>query len=134
MANTQKSEVQTYSQYLYGTNKYDEVFPDLANLGKVQLDKDYFVLMGIASSTSTWTWVGIGALATFVSVVSFGSGAPAAGALVATVAAGGVVGGTILAPVARSSESGNKFLLPWLIEANSKNYDDLGCKNMVSLS
>jgi hypothetical protein len=131
MASLKKENGETYTEYLYDTNNFEEFFLD-TNGGVVNLDKQYFALMGIASSTSTWTWAGIGAAAVVVGTVTAGTGGVAV--LAVAAGSGAVVGATALAPVAKWSESGNKFVLPWLIEVNSEEYEQIGCSKITTLS
>ena len=127
---TGKSE--TYSKYIYGTNDFSKQYK--GDFGEVNLDKQYYSLMGITSDVSTLTWVGAGLAAGAVTYFTGGLG-------LAVIAASGVTtGGLVLSPLSatdtkgilvapvKKGESGNDFILPSLVEVNSPQFDSLGCQ------
>ncbi len=125
---------ETYSDYLYEGINPLEMYS--GNLGKINLDKEYYVVMGVTSEVSTLSWVGVGAAtvagAVFLLPVTVGGAfSISASALILSGTAGGTAG-AFIAPVIESS--GRDYLRPWLVETNSEKFSKLKCDEIVTLA
>jgi len=125
----------TYLEYLYKTQDLSEIWKE--DFGKINLDKQYYVMMGITSKISTLGWIGvgtaIGAGATFFLTLS---PITIPGGIIATIVMGAVVGGTggiFVAPILEG-ESGNEYLSPTIIEVNSEQFNELKCSSIKTLA
>jgi len=129
MKNNKYSNGQTYLYYLFKTNNLNQI--SRGDFGKVNLDKEYYSLLGIKSTTSTWAFLGIGAGTIILSFTPL----EIPGALIA----GGIAfattgtGQSLLAPVVHGS-SGNDFIAPSLIQVNSPEFDALKCEEIKTSS
>lgn len=134
------TEEKTYTEYLYGTNDLEALSGGLP-YGKINLDKQYFILTGMTSDVSTLGWAAIGAGAliggTIYTVATGGTGLIAGVLAVGVAGVGGaaVGGGTayFVAPIIEDW-MGNKQISPSLIEANSKEFDNLKCEEIATRS
>ncbi|MCX6749606.1 MAG: hypothetical protein NTW17_02580 [Candidatus Pacearchaeota archaeon] len=124
-----------YLYYLYDLNNLEGLEEGL-NLGSINLDKQYYVMMGITSDVSKLKWAA-GAAVLTVAGVFF---APIAGGVFAigwgAAAASGVAGGGIgtLIAFAKEGGSGNQYTRPSIVETNSQEFEGLGCKSITTLS
>lgn len=136
---------ETYSEYIYGTNNFSKEYK--GDFGKVNLNKQYYSLIGITSDVSTLGWVGIGAGLATASLLTGGIGALSFSAVAITSTTGGAIGGLVFSPIAGSisrtdgatlvapvkkEESGNDFVLPSLIEVGSQQFNALGCQEIAN--
>jgi len=140
LANTNMSDKGiSYLEYLSGIKGSQEIKSTLSagnsNFGKINLGKQYYIMMGVVSQVSALKWVlfGVGVGAGLgVIVFTGGAGTPVVLALgigAATGAAGGYFAGTVV-----KGESGDTYMPPTLIEANSADYQALKCKDIKTLA
>ncbi|NCN51676.1 hypothetical protein GW931_01560 [archaeon] len=141
---TKRADGQTYLDYLNLRNFLSSYSGDY---GKINLDKQYYSLMGITSDVSTWGWIwrigaGAGLVAGGLALTpltggasGFGAAALLTGAKVAV--AGGVVtgltGGVLVAAVVRG-QSGNEYVPSWIVEVNSPEFKALNCDQILTSS
>jgi hypothetical protein len=125
----------TYWDYLYEKGSLEEIEANLNqagnsySLGTINLDKQYYVTMGIISKTSLKPWMGAvagGLVAAGLTVISGGT----ALFVLATVTVGAGAGGAgaYLGQLV-VGESEQQYLHPAIIEASS-DFDKLKCKNV----
>jgi hypothetical protein len=128
MTNHNYTDGQTYAEYLYGTNNLTKLYEN--NLGKVNLNSQYYSLMAITSDVSTLGWIGAGAA---LGVVGFATGGLGftVGAIVVGTTVGGT-GGAVLAPIV-DGLSGNQYIPPSLIQVGDE-YNSLNCDDVSTLS
>lgn len=118
----------TYTEYLFGTNDLNALSSQSnGNFGEVDLNFQYYSLIGAYSKVHFWSWALIGAGA--LPLVVFG--AP----LVATIIVGAAVagGGYFLAPVITGA-SGNEYIPPSLIKVGSNEFTGLKCSEITTRS
>lgn len=95
---------------------------------KIDLSKQYFILMGIYSEVGAEQWAAGGAGIGFVAgSLIFG---PIGGI------AGGIIGGigSFFVGLAVNGDSGFDYMIPTIIEANSEDYDQLNCASIKTLA
>jgi len=144
LSKTEYSNGQTYSDYL---NLREFISKYSGDYGKINLDKQYYSLMGITSDVSTWGWIWkIGAVAGLVAgglalspltggASGFGAAALILGAKAAVIGGTvvGVTGGILVAPTIRGL-NGNEYIPAWIIEVNSPEFDALECEGISTSS
>lgn len=130
---------ETYLSYLYGTNDLvrikEEFDQQNVGFGSIDLDKQYYIMMGITSEVSKLQWaiVGAGTVATIAFLPIAGTGwGIGFGLAVASGAVGGT-GGSLLGFMVEGL-SGNEYLSPSVIEVNSQEFEDLDCESIITLS
>jgi len=148
----------TYSEYFFGTkdlNKLKEMALNqkgVGTFGVMDLNKQYFVLMGITSEVGKLSWIlsggSIGTIGTVIGVLAFSSN-PIGWVSGAIILGGISVGGGIGAIVSEVSNSinpeisaivvngkgiNNKFMAPTIIEANSDKFKSLNCASVSTLA
>lgn len=130
---------ETYLSYLYGTDDLSEIKSILneqgVNFGPIDLDKQYYAMMGITSEVSTlgWALVGTGAALSVALLPITGTGWGIGFGVAVMTGAGGATGGSLLG-IMVDGLSGNEYLSPSIIEANSQEFEALGCKSITTLS
>ncbi len=131
----------TYLDYLSGLKGSQEIKSTLAtnnaNFGKINLGKQYYIMMGVVSEVSALKWVavGVGGGAIIAIVILTGGGAaPLVVALGAAGGAGAGGAGGYLAGTMFTGQTGNLYVSPTIIEANSKDYEALNCKDIKTLA
>lgn len=129
----------TYLSYLYGVNDLSGLKTKLSsnnlNFGKINLDKQYYSLMGITSDVNTLGWaasVGGVALAVAFTPLVGGAWGLGVGLAVASGTAGGVAGSLI--SVVIKGVSGKDYISPSLIEPNSPEMKALNCQEISTSS
>jgi len=130
---------QSYLDYIVGVKSSQEIKSTLQNsnsdFGKINLEKQYYIVMGTVADVSVLKWVlfGVGAGAgVAVIVLTAGTGTPVVIALalgVTTGGAGGYFAGTMV-----KGTSGSSYMTPTIIEANSKDFEALNCKDIKTLA
>jgi len=130
---------ETYLDYLVGLKSSSEIKSTLqntnSNFGKINLEKQYYIVMGTVSKVGVLKWIGVGVLSGVgiaVIILTAGAGTP----VVLTVALGAGAGGTggYFAGTAIQGSSGSTYMTPTIIEANSKDFEALGCKDIKTLA
>lgn len=130
---------ETYLSYLYGTDDLSEIKSILneqgVNFGPIDLDKQYYAMMGITSEVSTlgWALAGTGAVLSIALLPIAGTGWGIGFGIAVMTGAGGATGGSLLG-IMVDGLSGNEYLSPSIIEANSEEFEALGCKSITTLS
>jgi len=128
----------TYVQYL-GIEEYVE--NPGADVGKINLNEQYFAMIGLTSDVSTLGWiaaVGSGA-AVVVGGLALAPIAGSAGIVSSLIWSGGAgtvgatAGGLAVAPIIRSSFESD-MIPPSLIEVGSEQYNALGCEDLTTSS
>lgn len=121
----------SYLEYLNGLKNANAIEERLkqnsSEFGKINLAKQYYVIMGIFSETGLVQWalsgVGVGMI---IGGIVGGPVGIIIGGVVGGV--GGHYAGTIV-----EGESGNKYISPELVEANSEDFDELRCASIKTL-
>ena len=124
----------TYSEYLVKTENLLQIHE--GGFGKINLENQYYVLMGIKSKVSKEKWIGGGAAAgvVFLGVLSVVSAPVSVGIISSILYAGaGAATGNFFAAIVEG-ESGNQYISPTVIEVNSEEFKDLNCKSIVTLA
>ncbi|MCR4327354.1 MAG: hypothetical protein NUV46_02115 [Nanoarchaeota archaeon] len=131
MANERRSDGRTYLSYL----GLDGLEKHSGDFGKVNMENQYYSLMGITSDVSTLGWIGIGAGTAAALVLSpFTGPAVTIVSVVGLLTVGaGATAGALVAPVIEGS-SGQQFIPPSLIEVNSQEFKDLKCETITTAS
>jgi len=131
----------SYLEYLAGLKNSQTIEDTLrqsnSQFGKpIQIDKQYYVMMGILSKVGLEKWGGVGAA---------GGAATTIGAILLTVGTGGlalipigigtVVGGGIgyFVGTIFAGSSGNNYLSPTIIESNSADFASLNCSSIKTI-
>ncbi len=117
------SSSQSYAQYFYKTNQIQN------NFQNVNLDHQYYSLMGIKSKTDKVTWAFIGGAVFVAGALTGGAGWVIGGIALAT----GGAAGYFIAPVVQG-DSGNYYISPSLIEPNSPEMKALNCQEISTSS
>lgn len=128
-------EDMSYLDYLVGLKDSKEIELTLqdgdSDFGKINLENQHYVVMGITSDINTLGWTILGAVGGAVIIVfTAGTGTPiviAVGAIAGAVL--GHFGGTMM-----QGESGDYYLHPIIIEANSADFEKLGCVDIKTLA
>jgi len=140
LKNNNYSEDEKYLAYLYGTNDLAKIQTELKkqniDFGSIEITKQYFVMMGITSEIDKLSWIiAVGGAIALTPLVGGGWLLGGLTAINTAVIGGGAgaIGGSALAFVVRGV-SGNDYIPPAIIEANSEEFNDLGCKDITTLS
>ena len=132
---------ETYLEYLYGEEDITKIKNLLATqnveFGLININNQQYIMMGITSQVSKWSWIGVGAVtavsgAIVVALLPVGSGValPALGMLVKASIGGAAIG--TMGGFIREGLSGNDYLSPTIIEVNSEEYKALKCKSITT--
>ena len=133
----------SYLGYLYAIDDMQTVRNILSeqgvNFGEINLNQEYYAMVGIISEKSTFKrvllGVGVGAVvvagALLTPITGGASLVSTAGILFTT--GGAVAGGSIMG-FTGEGPTGEKFLKPMLIEVNSEEFRDLDCKSIETLA
>lgn len=121
----------SYLDYLVGLKTSQTIESSLqtgnAQFGKINLGKQYYVLMGIFSKVGIENWVG--------SAAAVGAGVGLIAGPVGFIIGGAIGGaGGYLLGTAASGDSGYPYLSPTIIEANSKDFSSLNCSSINTLA
>ncbi len=126
-----------YLDYLSGVNAQEiraTLQSSKTDFGVINLGKQYFIVMGEVSDVSVLKWIGAGVLAgagVAAIILTAGAATPAVVAIGTGAAAGGT-GGYFIGTTIKSGSS--TYMTPVIIEANSKDYESLGCKNIKTVA
>lgn len=117
----------SYLEYLYGLNSVQKMEESLksknSDFGKITLEKQYYIVMGISSKVGAEGWAVAGGIAGAI------LGGPI-GIIIGAVAGG--VGGPMLGTVVQGEDKA--YLSPTIIEANSAAFDSLQCASIKTLA
>ncbi len=149
LAKTEMSEDLTYSEYLFGTDDIQSLKLSIVNnekntegvgsFGTIELDKPYFVVMGITSRVeNTYVWIGAGLVVlAFATPVGWIGGAiliaSGTSAIVIGADAAKLIQPEIAGIIVEGDGVKNKFLAPTIVEANSDKFELLECKDVMTL-
>ncbi len=141
---------ETYAEYFFGTNDItglknqvlgmEDNEKDVGTFGTIDLDEQYFVVMGITSEIgNTYKLIGAGVVVlAFLTPIGWVGGAVVVSAGIGTTVVGDDVAELfepkIAAIVVKGDGVENSFMAPTLIEAKSETFEILNCKDIVSLS
>lgn len=151
LENTPVSEgSETYLEYFYRNPSLEDIkngiLGDVENeesivtFGTIDLDEQYFVMMGITSEIGrTYKLIGIGvAVLAFATPIGWVGGAILIGTGVGTVAVGEDIAarfekkvGAIMIP---GDGVDNWFMAPTIIESKAETFNVLNCKNIMTLT
>ena len=112
---------------MYGNKDVFETYQE--DFGKINLDNQHYIVMGITSEISKLKWLGIGAVGGLILAPFLGVGT-IVGAII--VVAGGV-GGNFVGIIVEGA-SGNEYLSPSIVEVNSDKFKSLDCKSVTTLA
>jgi len=130
---------ETYLNYLYGTNDLNGLKERFSSqgveFGSLDLNKQYYVMMGITSEISKLTWaaIGVGTVAAIVFTPVIGGAWGISLGVAAIAGAGGGAGGYFVGILVEGL-SRNEYLSPSIIEVNSEEFRTLGCSSITTLS
>ena len=137
------SEGKSYLKYFFdldSVNQLEESFSEEGTFENFNLEKQYFVMMGIFSEVGVWKWIlGVGAggavIATGIILAPFTGGVSAV-ASASIIASSSVVGGVAgkFIGTAVKGDSGYDFLAPTIIEINSEKISALHCEDILTLA
>lgn len=150
----------TYSQYMFNADNFDDLKNGLTSkagkqvkFGTIEIEKPYFIVMGITTEVNEITWALGGAVIVGAGVLTAGliyvplsvlaiPGITFTGVLIGEVAGGAIglgakeiselVSPEISAILVEGGEVENKFMAPTIIEADSKKFNLLECKEILS--
>ncbi len=136
----------TYLNYLLGLKNAQVIQATLeanrSSFGTIDLNKQYFVVMGIFSKVGLLGWAAVGAGAGAGIAVALVLSPVTGGATLASIPGiiiissgivGGVTGGYMIG-TAVNGESGHEYLSPTIVEANSNDFNSLKCASIQTLS
>jgi len=134
-------EDKTYLSYLYDTNDLNGLRTELNNqnieFGPIDMAQQYYIMMGITSDVNVLGWtVGVAGLvvgAVLLAPITGGIGSITLIAATVSAGAGGAFGATFSTLIVKGL-SGNEYLSPSIIQANSPEFEGLGCKSITTLS
>ncbi len=152
-------EANTYLDYLIGGKNLEAIKKeasekhDVNTFGNIELEKQYFVLTGITSDVSLWTWAGSGAglggIVTFGTAVIgtiFLTSNPIGWVTGIAIVGGGAGVGTGVGKIVDAIDPeisvisvggrgiDNQFMAPTIVEANSEKFDALNCEEILTLA
>jgi hypothetical protein len=133
----------TYLEYLNAVSDMSEIHQ--GEFGEIDLNSQYYVMMGIKSEISAWRNViigaaGVGVLAAVIVAAPISGPALALfsvkGVIITGIGAGVGAGAGAYVGTLGEGDSGNEFLLPTLIEVNSEIFKSLdeACDEIVTLA
>ena len=146
-------EGETYKEYIFGDLNLEEFKQELSNeansgisFGTIDIGKQYYVVMGINSDSTKFSWIIHGTLIGGIAVVGLATaGIGSAGFL--AVLAGEVAGGSlgaatfgiadllepeIIAITLEGEGVSNTFMAPTIQEINPDKFDELNCKEVIT--
>ncbi|VVB83245.1 Uncharacterised protein [uncultured archaeon] len=127
-----------YLEYLTGVTISHSIITAVkdgsADLGKINLNNQYYIMTGIFNKVSILTWIGGGVAvggAIGVAIVSGGASIPLTLAIIGGSTIGGTAGYFIGTKV--KGPSGNDYIPPTLIGANSEDFNKLKCASIKTI-
>ena len=139
LANTNASGKDiSYLDYLVGikdSNALEQSLKDNSkDFGKINLNSQYYIVMGMFSKVGVTTWIAGGVAAgvgVALAIVTGGASIPVTVAIIG----GGTIGGTAgyFIGTTVKGESGNDYLSPTIIEANSADFNALKCASIKTI-
>ncbi len=143
---------QTYAEYFFGTKNIASLVSEISvsegneegisTFGKIHLDENYFVMMGITSQIGNkYKW--IGGVAVVVGILTLPFTAVGGAIILVSGVVTGVVGDDlaeklynpkIVALIVEGEGIDNEFMAPTIIEASPEAFRLLNCKDIVTLS
>lgn len=128
----------SYLEYMTGIKDSTSIEQSLRDnskdFGKINLNKQYYIVMGIFNQIGIATWIAGGVVAgagVALAIVTGGASIPLTVAIIGGGAIGGGAGYFIGTTV--KGESGQNFLSPTIIEANSADYESLKCASIKTI-
>jgi len=129
----------SYLDYLVGLKSSKAISDTLkannSNFGTINLDKQYYIMMGIFSKVGVVKWVAGGVAiggAVALAVFTAGVASPLSVLIVSGVVGGGA-GGYFIGTTIKG-DSGYDYLSPTIVEANSADVDKLRCASIKTLA
>ncbi|MDD5012156.1 MAG: hypothetical protein PHQ66_00710 [Candidatus Nanoarchaeia archaeon] len=123
----------TYLDYLVGLKNSQAIEDTLTTnqsaFGKININKQSYVVMGTISKVSVVQWAVAGAGIAVLAVVTAGAAIP----VVLVVGAAGGVGGHFIGTII-DGVGGQSYLSPTIIEANSADFNSLKCESIQTLA
>ena len=145
----------TYSEYIFGTKDMNSLRQEVlkkygtgATFGKIDLGKQYFVVMGITSETNNWKWLSgagavvggvvVGAITVFSGPVGWIAGITIVGGGATVGAGAGIFADAHDVEIAAIPLEGrgipNRFIAPTILEVNSEKFNSFNCEEIVTYS
>jgi hypothetical protein len=138
LSETNISEGETYLYYLTNIDNISLIEQtlksDSKSFGKISLDKQQYIVMGITSKVGVLTWIGTGVVAGVgigLAVITGGASIPATVAIIGGATVGGTAG--YFAGTTIRGETGQQFLTPIIVEAESNKFKALDCTRINTL-
>jgi hypothetical protein len=131
-------EEESYLTYLTGATKVSQIESSLrkegGEFGIIELNKQYFVMMGIYSQVGVWKWAGAGVVVASLIAAPFTGGASLgiSALILGGAATAGGAGGYFIGTAVKGNGVDNEFLKPVIIPANSKVFDSFDCKDIIT--
>jgi len=120
----------TYLEYFVGTRDISKI-SEGREFGEIDLNKQYYVLMGISSDTDYSKWgIGVGGVVGAALLVPFIGGLSLVSVvgILSTSGTGYYLGSIV------EGESGDKYLEPIIIGVGSKEFNETQCKEIITFS
>jgi hypothetical protein len=144
LSETNISQDQTYAEYLFKTNDISELKrqsseDESATFGTIELDKQYFNVMGITSELKGTFWKGVIGAAVGIGIVVFTPFTVPVGITVGALVfsaseAGEYFPPEILAITVEGDGVDNEFMAPTIVEADSDKFKALNCYDIKTLA
>ncbi|MBU4308233.1 MAG: hypothetical protein KJ566_00350 [Nanoarchaeota archaeon] len=143
LVNENYTSEKTYAEYLFGIN-YEEILKEqqkIASFGTINLENQFFVVMGITSEVGTfYKWLGGGIVVVGTIGVIFTPLKWVAGSVIVGGVGTGLGGKTIAdlfnpeiaAIVIDGNGIANQFMAPTIVEANSDKFKALNCHEILT--
>ena len=132
----------TYAEYILGTRDIDGLKQEISrskdnpegisSFGEIEIGKQYFLVMGITSGTSTFKWVLVATATVPLTIFSGGIAGIelAAGAMLIS----GHTSPHIGAIIVEGKGIKNEFMAPTIVEADPEQFEELKCGEVLTFS
>lgn len=143
-----------YAEYFFGTNDIESLKSQflaktgVGTFGTIELEKQYFVVMGITNEISGWVSAGavVGGVLGVVIAIFTPVGLVGGAIIVGGSIIGGVAAGTageeivedikpeIIALMVEGRGIDNQFMAPTILEADSEKFKELNCEEIITFT
>jgi hypothetical protein len=133
LSKTNYSDEKSYLEYLTGIKDSNAIAQSIT-LGKIDFNKQYYIMTGIFNQIGVVTWIAGGVavgIGSGIAIASGGTSIPATVVILSSVGIGGGAG--YLVGTTIKGSSGNEYLTPTIIEANSETFDSLKCASIKTI-
>lgn len=104
------------------------------SFGDFELNKPYFVMMGINSVVGIWKWAGIGAAGLGLLAAPFtgGTSLGISALIIGGAATAGGAGGYFIGTAVKGDGIENEFMRPIIIEADANSFKRFDCEDIIT--